>query len=72
MKFAKPGCYFLREIAKGRPYTLGGESDGQSLLCVFHDTGERAWARICDSGRRHGAKVGAQECSKLIRQIGDA
>lgn len=28
------------------------------------------WARICDSGRRHGAKVGAQECAKLIR--GDA
>lgn len=39
---ARPGCYFLT-FAKGRPYTLGGESDGQSLLCVFHDTGERAW-----------------------------
>lgn len=25
------------------------------------------WARICDSGKRHGAKVGAQECAKLIR-----
>lgn len=24
------------------------------------------WARICDSGKRHGAKVGAQECEKLI------
>lgn len=39
---AKPGCYFLR-IAKGRNYTLGGECDGQSVLCVWHDTGERAW-----------------------------
>ncbi len=30
------------------------------------------WARICDSGRRHGAKVGAQECAKLIRTADDA
>lgn len=43
MRYTKPGCYFLREIAKGRPYTLGDESDGQSLLCTFHDTGERMW-----------------------------
>lgn len=40
--YARPGCYFLR-IANGRPYTLGGESDGQSLLCVWHDTNERQW-----------------------------
>lgn len=25
------------------------------------------WARICDSGKRHGASVGALECAKLIR-----
>lgn len=43
MRYARPGCYFLREIAKDRPYTLGEESDGSSLLCVWHDTGERAW-----------------------------
>ena len=43
MRIAKPGCYFLREVASGRPYTLGGESDGTSLLCVFLDTGERVW-----------------------------
>ena len=30
------------------------------------------WARICDSGKRHGAKVGAQECAKLIRTVDDA
>lgn len=24
------------------------------------------WASICDSSKRHGAKVGAQECAKLI------
>ncbi len=38
----KPGCYFLK-FANGRAYTVGDESDGQSLLCVFHDTGERTW-----------------------------
>lgn len=26
------------------------------------------WARICDSGKRHGAKIGAQECARLIEQ----
>jgi hypothetical protein len=26
------------------------------------------WARICDSGKRHGAKIGAQECAELIRK----
>lgn len=26
------------------------------------------WGCICDSGRRHGAKVGAQECVTLIRK----
>lgn len=25
------------------------------------------WASICESGRRHGCKVGALECAKLIR-----
>ena len=30
------------------------------------------WARICDSGKRHGAKVGAQECAKMIRTVDDA
>ncbi len=30
------------------------------------------WARICDIGSRHGAKVGAQECAKLIRTVDDA
>jgi hypothetical protein len=30
------------------------------------------WARICDSGKRHGAKIGAQECAKLIRTVDDA
>lgn len=29
------------------------------------------WARICESGKRHGCKVGAQECAKLIRTQGD-
>jgi hypothetical protein len=43
MRYARPGCYFLRAIAKDRPYSLGGESDGQSLLCVWLDTHERAW-----------------------------
>lgn len=43
MSITKPGCYFLREVVKGRPYSLGGESDGQSLLCVWLDTGERSW-----------------------------
>jgi hypothetical protein len=42
----RPGCYFLREIAKGRPYTLGDEFDGSCWLCVFHDTGERAWIPV--------------------------
>lgn len=42
-RYATPGCYFLREIAKDRPYILGGESDGQSLLCTWLDTGERQW-----------------------------
>lgn len=41
--FARPGCYFLRSVAKGRPYILGGESDGQSILCVWQDTWEREW-----------------------------
>ena len=41
--WARPGCYFLREVAKGRSYTLGGESDGQCVLCVWHDTGQRDW-----------------------------
>lgn len=41
--YARPGCYFLRSVAKGRPYILGGESDGQSILCVWKDTWERAW-----------------------------
>lgn len=40
---AKPGCYFLRSVVQGRSYTLGGESDGQSILCVWHDTGKREW-----------------------------
>lgn len=39
----RPNCYFAREVAKNRPYTVGGESDGQSVLCVFHDTGEQTW-----------------------------
>jgi hypothetical protein len=34
--------------------------DRHSRLCI-------EWAKICDSGRRHGAKVGAQECANLIR-----
>ncbi len=34
--------------------------DRHSMLCI-------EWAKICDSGRRHGAKVGAQECANLIR-----
>lgn len=46
MRFTKPGCYFLREVAKGRSYTLGGEFDGTSLLCVWNDTGERTWIPI--------------------------
>lgn len=25
------------------------------------------WAQTCEWGRRHGAKVGSQECAKLIR-----
>ncbi len=43
MRYTRPNCYFLRVIAKNRPYTLGSESDGQSLLCVWNDTGERQW-----------------------------
>lgn len=31
----------------------------------------KEWASICDSGRRHGAKVGAQECAKLIQSQDD-
>ena len=40
---------------------------------VLQDTEERItrickeWAAICESGRRHGAKVGAQECVRLIK-----
>lgn len=30
----------------------------------------REWARICDSGKRHGAKIGAQECAALIDRRG--
>ena len=26
------------------------------------------WARICEYQKRHGCKVGAQECAKLIRE----
>ena len=46
MRYTKPGCYFLREIAKGRPYSLGGQSDGQSVLCTWLDTGEETWIPI--------------------------
>ncbi len=31
-----------------------------SMLCA-------EWSRICRSGRRHGAAVGAEECANLIR-----
>lgn len=26
------------------------------------------WARICESGKRHGAAIGARECANLIRE----
>lgn len=26
------------------------------------------WARICEFQKRHGCKVGAKECAKLIRE----
>lgn len=42
MRYTRPGCYFLK-FANGRPYVLGDESDGQSILCVWQDTFERAW-----------------------------
>ena len=34
--------------------------DRHSMLCA-------EWSRICTSGKRHGAAVGANECAKLIR-----
>jgi len=37
--YAKPGCYFLRSVVNGRTYILGGESDGQCLLCIWTATG---------------------------------
>ena len=45
---------------------------GAWIACT-QDTEERItrickeWANICESGKRHGAKVGAQECVKLIK-----
>jgi hypothetical protein len=42
---------------------IAAERDAEkrhSRICI-------EWAKICDSGRRHGAKVGAQECANLIR-----
>lgn len=29
------------------------------------------WSRICESQKRHGCKVGAQECAKLIKEWRD-
>ena len=51
-----------------------------TIASAMHTTDERnrcanlcdEWARICDSGRRHGAKIGAQECARLIRTADDA
>lgn len=40
--YTRPGCYFLK-IANGRPYRLGDQSDGQSLLCIWLDTYEQQW-----------------------------
>ncbi len=39
---------------------IAGERESHAKTCD-------EWARICDSGKRHGAKIGAQECAKLIR-----
>jgi len=47
-----------------------------SAVCIADERNRCAklcddWARICDSGKRHGAKVGAQECARLIRNQED-
>ena len=64
----KPNCYC---IGGDDPHysqdqvdkMLADQKERLAKLC-------EEWARICESGRRHGCKVGARECARLIRECG--
>lgn len=45
----------------------GGWLAGVDDAVKSHSKACADWARICEYGKRHGAKVGAQECANIIR-----
>ena len=60
---ADDGSYRVNTTDAAYGGWIASERDAEdrlSMLCI-------EWARICDSGRRHGPKIGARECANLIR-----
>lgn len=45
----------------------GGWVAGMNRAVEVHSRLCAEWARICEYQKRHGAKVGAQECANIIR-----